>query len=746
MRSEIVWDAASLSRLKPSRIHRLVPGRPVEDVLSLAIETARAFAAARKGTLPRDAEARVEVLRSALVAANDERYAEARAAVADLAEADEVVLALLAAAFTAETAWTARAMRAHLDRGARPARLTELLGPFLTDPGASTELAILTAPSPRALWPHALDVVAHLGEAAVAPLRAMLLHRFSDSSMDGVARALGRIGTEPAGRVLLPLAAVRRLRPRARSWARRYPDLAIPLLRSLIDAPTEEALDLAESHDIASSLEALLGELVPRPAAVGEEVWPAATPAVLREGHPPRPRFLVAQRLPRIALADGSELPPSATERLAAALAAGDHAALAAIRSTCRPDRLASLALALLEQWLAHGADPREGWAIDALGVLGRDTQIEGLLPYLAEWQGRGAAARAGRLLDAIAAMGTERALLELDRVARKDRYRRLRTRAREAVAKAGAALGLSGDELEDRLAPTLGLDPTGRLVLDLGAHALEVRFDEHLRPRLLEEGRERNRFPPRRRGDDPERWAAAKARFADLRRQAARVADQQVARLERMMVLEREVSWADFDTCFMKHPLVGHLVRRLIWATDERRFRVTDDGTLADLDDAPLPMPEVARVRLVHPLGLPEPERAAWAEVLADYELTQPFEQLGRRLVTATPDERAAKRLLRLEAREVPWPAVQRLVHAGFVASTRDGLRYTVFEGSVFDRPVRLEVTPGLHVGEPTGSGAQRVVAIDIPDLDRLSDVLASEVSRAILEPLEREVTRAEA
>lgn len=735
----IVWDAASLARVKPSRVHGLVPGRAAEDVVALARETAEAFASIRAGGLPKDAEARVETLRAALVAASPDDYAAARDAAAPFGDAGDVTLGLLAASFTAEPAWTDRALRAHLARGARPARLTELLGPFTTDPALGVELAILTAPSPRALWPHAHDVVAHLRGEAVAPLRAMLLHRFSDSSMDVVARALGRVGTEAAGRVLLPLVAVRRLRPRARSWARRHPALAIPILRALIEAPTDEALDLAETSDIGSSLEALLAELVPRPAVA--ERWPPGTPAALREGRPRRPTFLVASRLPRLALADGAELPASATERLAAALASRDAATLEIIKRSCRAERLAELAMAILEQWLAHGADPRDAWAIDALGALGTDGQIEALLPYLAEWQGRGGAARAGRLLDAIAAMGTEVALLELDRVARKDRYRRLRARAREAVAKAGAALGLSGDELEDRLAPTLGLDAAGALRLDVGGRTLEVRFDEALRPVVVDRGRARTRFPKARVGDDPALHADAAVRFSTLRRQAARVADQQVARLERMMVHEREVAWADFVTCFMKHPLVRHLVRRLVWAADGVTFRVADDGGLADRHDAPRSAPPGARVRVAHPLRLDDGERAGWAEVLADYELAQPFPQLGRRVETPTAEERRAGRLRRLEGREVPWPAIQRLVRAGFEPRTRDGLRYTELEGHVFERAVRVVITPGLHVGEPSGSGAQRILAVEVPELGALPDVLASEILRALLDPLERGV-----
>ncbi|MBX3272582.1 MAG: DUF4132 domain-containing protein [Sandaracinaceae bacterium] len=736
---EVHWDAASLARLAPSRAHALVPGAPSGDVVALALETARALAASERGALGHHAP-RVAALRSALTAAPEDAYRAARDAVGALAVEPEHARLALAGAFTGEPDAIHAAIRAHLARAARPAALTELIGPFATDAALSEALAVATAAAPRALYPHALDVVAHLGPAAVGPLRAMLLCRYSDSSMDVVARALGLIATDAAGHVLLPLAAVRRLRPRARRWALAHPARAAAILASLIEAPTDEALDLAERADIASSLEALLAELTPRPrGAATRGGWPPGAPRALRDAPLARPGFLVAARLPRLALDDGAALPADAILRLASLLAAGDARAIAEVRLACDRERLADAALAIFEQWVAHGADPRARWPIEALGALATDRQLPALVPYLGEWQRAGATVRAGRLLDAIAAMGTEAALLELDRVARKDRYRRLRARAREAIAKAGAALGLDGDALEDRLAPALGLDAGGATTLELGGRTLAVAFDEALRPRLSEGGRPLARFPPLRAGDAPALHAAAKARFAALRAAAARVADQQVARLERMLITERAVPLRDFSTYFVAHPLVRHLVVRLLWtahAADAapRRFRVLE-GAPYDADERPLALEPEARVALAHPLELAPAELARWAECFADDELAQPFAQLGRATYPISGEERATGRLHSVEAIERPWSALASLVRAGlFTRVTDDGLRYTRFEGAVAAGvEVRVYASPGLYVGDPYGSGAQRLVRVEVPTLAALSDVRRSEVVLAL-------------
>lgn len=148
--AEIVWDPASLRRLLPSRVHRLVAGAPVDDVVALTLETI-ATVEATPTRLSAPVAIEVVRLRAALVAASDAEYAAARDAALPFVErADPIRLGCLAGAFTAERAWTERAIRGYLAKGARPARLAELAGPFVTDPRLAEQLAVATAASPAA--------------------------------------------------------------------------------------------------------------------------------------------------------------------------------------------------------------------------------------------------------------------------------------------------------------------------------------------------------------------------------------------------------------------------------------------------------------------------------------------------------------------------------------------------------------------------------------------------------------------
>jgi hypothetical protein len=64
--------------------------------------------------------------------------------------------------------------------------------------------------------------------------------------------------------------------------------------------------------------------------------------------------------------------------------------------------------------------------------------------------------------------------------------------------------------------------------------------------------------------------------------------------------------------------------------------FRAAEDRTFADIDDKAWPLDPTATVGLVHPHHLGD-DRAAWSELFADYDIIQPFPQLGRELFNRT-------------------------------------------------------------------------------------------------------------
>lgn len=478
--------------------------------------------------------------------------------------------------------------------------------------------------------------------------------------------------SEFAPRVADALASKRSARAPARAWLLRHPEhAAAGLLEAALGKPgkarrcAEAALRLiAQGGHEAAVLE------VAQRAGVRDAVATAlcADPLdLLPAKMPALPAFADAGALPRPLLrARRAALPRAASEALLTMLAISPldepYAGLAQVKEACTPASLARFAWDLFQAWLVNGAPPKEGWCLNALGHLGDDDCARRLAKRVRDWPGEAAHARAVAGLDVLAAIGTDVALMHLNGLALKVKFKGLQGKAVEKIEAIAAVRGLSREELEDRLAPDLGLDEDGSLALDFGARTFRVGFDEQLRPFVRDaEGSRLKDLPKPKQADDAERATAAAARWGQLKKDAKTSAGLQILRLELAMCGQRRFAAESFLALFVRHPLVFHVVRRLVWATYDdagklqRTFRVAEDRTLADAEDAAFALPEGAQVGIPHPLELEAATLGRWSQRFADYEIFQPFPQLGRPTYAPTPQERAAPGLDRVKGLKLP-------------------------------------------------------------------------------------------
>ncbi len=72
-------------------------------------------------------------------------------------------------------------------------------------------------------------------------------------------------------------------------------------------------------------------------------------------------------------------------------------------------------------------------------------------------------------------------------------------------------------------------------------------------------------------------------------------------------------------------------------------------------MHDAAHRLEGLAKVGMVHPLHLTDEQRSAWGEIFGDYEIMPPFPQLGRAVHRLTPEERAAREIVRNKGIKIP-------------------------------------------------------------------------------------------
>ncbi|MEE1809046.1 DUF4132 domain-containing protein [Streptomyces sp. BE133] len=470
----------------------------------------------------------------------------------------------------------------------------------------------------------------------------------------------------------------------ARSWFTRHGVAAAPLL--VPDAVGKAGAARRAAEQALTLIAAVHGDTAVRDAAraygtktvAAVEALLSADPLerALPARMPVLPGWAEPSLLPQITVRSGGALPVQAVRHALTMLALSKpgevYPGVASLVETADAASLAEFAWALFEQWQLANLPAKESWALHALGLLGDDETVRRLTPVIRSWPGEGAHHRAVEGLDVLASIGTDVALLHLHGISQRVKFKALKARAQEKIAEVAAGLGLTGEQLSDRLVPDFGLDADGSTVVDYGTRSFTVGFDEQLRPYVLDgDGKRRKDLPQPGARDDAELAPAERKRFMALKKDVRTIASDQVRRLEAAMVTGRSWTAQEFQELFVGHPLLWHLVRRLVWLSEtddgvRTAFRVAEDRTFADAEDDVFALADDATVRLAHPLHLGE-ELTTWSEVFADYEILQPFAQLGRTVFALSEEERPGYRLTRFEGLKVPTGKVLGLERRGW-------------------------------------------------------------------------------
>ncbi|MGZ8217810.1 DUF4132 domain-containing protein [Methylomagnum sp.] len=480
-----------------------------------------------------------------------------------------------------------------------------------------------------------------------------------------------------------------------------------------------------------------------------------ADPALIVPAKMPKlPGFFVPAAFRRPVLMDGGALPLVAVEHLGRMLTISKldepYAGLEIVKAACTEKSLAEFAWDVFEAWLAATAPSKEGWAFTALGLLGDDETARRLAPKIREWPGEAAHARAVTGLDILAAIGTDVALMHLNGIAQKVKFKGLQDKAKEKITQVAEARGFTAEELADRLVPDLGLDEQGTAVLDFGPRRFFVGFDEALKPFVKDEtGARLKDLPKPNKSDDAERAGAAVELFKAIKKDAKAIASLQVTRLELAMCNRRRWTGEEFRRFFLEHPLLRHLARRLVWGVYRdgqfaEAFRVAEDLSLADHNDDFYSLPEDAAVGLAHILEMPEDIRRDFGQIFGDYEIIQPFKQLGRETYALTDEERRSNLIERFKAKKVATGSVMGLINRGW---ERGEAQDAGWVGEFVKRlpgglEAELQLDPGTVVGEMSYEPEQSIPSITVRrqgtwgkdgvvDLAGLDPILVSEIIR---------------
>ena len=332
----------------------------------------------------------------------------------------------------------------------------------------------------------------------------------------------------------------------------------------------------------------------------------------------------------------------------ALASAKADAKFAAAVRNETTAESRDALGLALLAIWKDKEFHGRLSWIMDAIAALGGDRSIMELASHVATWPKDGDTGRKRAIAAAgvLANAKTDTAILELMSLRQTAVVPSVLEATIMALNNAVANRKTTLSELFDVVTPTLGLDQNGTRTFDHAGHTYTVAFDDHFEPRLRDAAGDLKDL------DEEPAWNALASKLRD----AVKV---QTFRLEQDMITGRRWSVDGWTRLLRDHPLMVSFTRRLVWGVYDgddalvTAFRTAEDRTLLTKDGdmkledlvakrrglrtgelegrSPSNDEGDERIGLVHPLQLSDADRAAWGESLADYEIIQPFPQIGR-------------------------------------------------------------------------------------------------------------------
>ncbi|MCP4657449.1 MAG: DUF4132 domain-containing protein [bacterium] len=377
------------------------------------------------------------------------------------------------------------------------------------------------------------------------------------------------------------------------------------------------------------------------------------------------PQWVDAETLPAL-IVGGRRLSAGQGDALFAALRTSEpgepHPLLAGLKQHAELESREAFAWALFRRWMDEEAPAKEKWALRAIGFLGGDCCAVKLTPMVRAWPGEASHARAVIGLECLRDIGTDTALIQLNGIARNLSFKGLKKKAGELIEEIARERGLTGPELEDRIVPDCDLDERGSRTFDFGPRRFHFVLGPGMKPMVRDEGGKlRTDLPKPRVTDDRESAEEAVAQWKRLKKQLREVVKIQGTRMEQAMITGRRWSVRDFDRFLVKHPLLTHLARLVVWGGYDEKgrptgtFRMTEEQDFAGAGDEPCELAGVAEVGIVHPLHLTAEDRGAWSEVFSDYEIIPPFEQLGRPVYRLEPGEKRQTEITRLRGVELP-------------------------------------------------------------------------------------------
>ncbi len=291
------------------------------------------------------------------------------------------------------------------------------------------------------------------------------------------------------------------------------------------------------------------------------------------------------------------------------------------------------------------GAQAKYKWVLYFASVYGGKEALEVFEDLMSTWPLWQKGALAKEIPHAIVLNGSSSYIMLVEKMSRKHRFNSIRKASADALLCASEKLGISKEEFADRMIPDLDFDKNMCRTFDYGSRRFDVYITPKLEPEIYCDGKKLKTMP-KPSADEGTKAADVYKEFTAMKKLMKNIVDAQRVRLENTLLTARNWTAENWKQIFMRNPIMHCFAIGLIWGVYkdgrlESSFRYLDDGSLTTVDDEEFTLAENSVIGLVHPVELSEEELEKWKQQLKDYEIVQPFIQLGRGISRPTEEEK---------------------------------------------------------------------------------------------------------
>ena len=179
-------------------------------------------------------------------------------------------------------------------------------------------------------------------------------------------------------------------------------------------------------------------------------------------------------------------------------------------------------------------------------------------------------------------------------------------------------------DSIRDTVLADFGLDENGKKEYDLGSKKVEISVGQDLS--LVVYDKEMDKFIKSipKKGADPESYEAAKADFAEIKKNIKKVIKSRNDSLFGDFLSGRTRTADSWMNSYTKNMVL----RRVVWNQGSNTFILTEDGAVNCEGQAYEIKPDV-NIGLAHPMEMTRDDVEAWQKYFTSHNLKQPFAQI---------------------------------------------------------------------------------------------------------------------